>query len=315
MAIKPIVVGTDGSDRSLHAVEWAANEAALHDAPLRIVSAIALPSHLGTASTSHVVTTALTTTAEKALDDAADLADLVVPGLAVDTALLVGKPARVLADAAAGAAMLVVGSQGAGSLTAVGSVSRHLATHPPCPVVIERAETPQAHGQVVVGVRELEDSAATLAFAFQEAALRRAHLLAVHAWFWFRPAINPAEAGRPVIDPHQVSSAALIRLHQLLAPWQEKYPDVEVGEQIVHAHPGRALAAASASADLVVLGSHGGQGRVDPGSGSVTHAVLNHARCPVFIVPASEQGADFVKPTLLLVSAAAAGTGPAAGPG
>jgi nucleotide-binding universal stress UspA family protein len=39
MAAKPIVAGTDGSVESLRAVDWAAREAALRGAPLRIVAA------------------------------------------------------------------------------------------------------------------------------------------------------------------------------------------------------------------------------------------------------------------------------------
>ena len=39
MAAKPVVVGVDGSEESLRAVEWAALEARRHSAPLRIVSA------------------------------------------------------------------------------------------------------------------------------------------------------------------------------------------------------------------------------------------------------------------------------------
>jgi len=39
MTTKPIVVGTDGSAQSVQAVEWAAREAVLRGAPLRIVSA------------------------------------------------------------------------------------------------------------------------------------------------------------------------------------------------------------------------------------------------------------------------------------
>lgn len=283
MVIKPIVVGTDGSEQSLRAVAWAAVEAVLHEAPLRIVSAVDLPSHPASFGASP------TATAQKSLDDAADHADLTAPGLTVDTALLTGKPARVLSDAAAGAAMLVVGTRGTGNLTALGSVSRHLALHPPCPVVIERAETPGPHDQVVVGVRDLDDSAAALGFAFAEAALREAHLLALHAWFWFMPALTPADPGRPVLNPRQVSSEALTQLHGLLAPWQQKYPAVEVGAEIVHAHAGRALAASSAAADLVVLASHGVPGRDGPGEGSVTRAVLHHAHCSIAIVPAGER--------------------------
>ena len=42
MSAKPIVAATDGSAESLRAVEWAAREAALRGAPLRIVSAAEL---------------------------------------------------------------------------------------------------------------------------------------------------------------------------------------------------------------------------------------------------------------------------------
>src|ERR1700750_668577 len=47
MAAKPIVAGTDGSDESLRAVDWAAREAALRDAPLRIVGAAPGPARRG----------------------------------------------------------------------------------------------------------------------------------------------------------------------------------------------------------------------------------------------------------------------------
>jgi len=60
---------------------------------------------------------------------------------------------------------------------------------------------------------------------------------------------------------------------------------VEVIEDAVHAQPGRALAGASARADLVVLGRNGAEGSGHLGTGAVTHAVPNHAHSPVAIVP------------------------------
>ena len=42
MAPQPVVAGTDGSEESLRAVDWAAREAVLRGLPLRIVSAAAL---------------------------------------------------------------------------------------------------------------------------------------------------------------------------------------------------------------------------------------------------------------------------------
>jgi len=43
MTAKPVVAATDGSREALRAVEWAAREAMLRSAPLRIVSAAPLP--------------------------------------------------------------------------------------------------------------------------------------------------------------------------------------------------------------------------------------------------------------------------------
>src|SRR5260370_41883439 len=51
MASKPIVAATDGSEESLQAVAWAASEASLRGAPLRIGSAAPLPPRLMTPHT------------------------------------------------------------------------------------------------------------------------------------------------------------------------------------------------------------------------------------------------------------------------
>jgi hypothetical protein len=65
---------------------------------------------------------------------------------------------------------------------------------------------------------------------------------------------------------------------------REKYLDVQVSQDGVHGHPGRALVGLSARADLVVIGrrsTHTGQN----GPGTVTHAVLNHAHGSIVTVP------------------------------
>ncbi|UWE10572.1 universal stress protein [Actinacidiphila bryophytorum] len=48
----------------------------------------------------------------------------------------------------------------------------------------------------------------------------------------------------------------------------------------------RALIAATAEADMVVVGTHPRQGRTGPELGPVAQALLRHAHCPVAIVPA-----------------------------
>jgi nucleotide-binding universal stress UspA family protein len=164
----------------------------------------------------------------------------------------------------------------------LGSVSRYAATHATFPVVVVRDDSAASHqGQVVVGVRHPEDCDATLTFAFEEAALHNASLLAVHAWQAGHPELLSNED--PARGSHARQADAARQLESLLAGWREKYPGVAVSQEVVHGHPGRALAGLSARAGLVVVGRH----HPHHGPGRVVHAVLNHAHCPVATVPAT----------------------------
>jgi nucleotide-binding universal stress UspA family protein len=211
----------------------------------------------------------------QALAAAAEQAAAQQPGLAIDTQLLAGAPAEVLVGAGQDASMLVLGSRGGGGFSAMilGSVSRYVATHAPAPVVVVREEIQSGPGEIVVGVRDPAQSAAALGFGFQEAALRQARLLAVHAWS--SPIPGRAEA------PAEETS----RLESAVAAWREKFPEVEARWEVVRAHPGRVLAGSSARADLVVLGRHALGGPHTLGVRSVTHVVLGHAHGPVVSVP------------------------------
>jgi nucleotide-binding universal stress UspA family protein len=287
VAIKPIIVGTDGSEPSLRAVDWATREAVLRDVPLRIVSVCAIKPRTNWIISPGSGCGRLCETAGKALQEAGDRAGTAAHGLTIDTSLLVGEPAPVLADAARNTLMLVVGSEGMSGLAtaAFGSVTRYAAAHAPCTVVIHRNETP-VHHRIVVGIRDVDDGDAALDFAFDEASHRGAHLLAVQAWYGSRP----AGAGGSAVRPKRVSSEAFVRLARLLEPWREKYPEVEVGAEVIHARPRQALAEITASADLVVLGRRRDRlARADSPLGSVTHAVLDHADGPIAIIPENER--------------------------
>ena len=291
MASKPIVAGTDGSEESLRAVDWAAREAVLRGAPLRIVSAAALPPRMisrAGAGEYDTVTDVITKERDRALAAAAELAARAAPGLLIDTDPLSGAPAEAVTDSGAGALMLVLGSRGIGAFTALllGSVSRYAASHASCPVVAIRDETPGPHRLVGVGVGDLDSCGDALTFAFEEASLRQAGVLALHAWH--TPQTDISRAGEAFTPPGPQAAAADAgrQLEGLLDSWRAKYPDVPVSQDVVHGHPARALIGLSARADLVVLGrqaTHPGR----PGPGSVRHALLSHAHGPVVIVPSS----------------------------
>jgi nucleotide-binding universal stress UspA family protein len=276
MATKPVIAGADGSQESLRAVEWAAREAVLRATSLRIVAVPGLPPRMAaTQATPGTVSDVVEKSTSQALAAAAEQAAAQQPGLAIDTELIAGAPTEVLVRAGQDASMLVLGSRGDGGFSALvlGSVSRYVATHAPVPVVVVREETRSGPPEIVVGVRDPAQSAAALGFGFEEAALRQAGLLAVHAW-------SSAVPGRTEAPAEETS-----RLESAVAAWREKFPEVEARWEVAHAHPGRALADSSARAELVVLGRHALGGPHTLGVRSVTHAVLGHAHGPVVSVP------------------------------
>lgn len=287
MSAKPIVAATDGSEESLRAVGWAAREAVLRGAPLRIVSAAALlPRMIGGHAMSGYDTVADTIRhqRDRALAAAAERAAKEAPGLLVDADPVDGAPAAAVTEAGSGAQMLVVGSRGTGAFAAMilGSVSRYAATHAACPVVVVREAPESARQQVGIGIGDLENEA-SLAFAFEEAALRKASLIALHSWHL--PDSDISRAGSIFTEPERyvLETETAKQLEQVLDKWRAKYPDVPVSHDIVHGHPGRALAGLSARADLVVLGRRSAH----HGPASVMHAVLNHAHGPVVTVPST----------------------------
>jgi nucleotide-binding universal stress UspA family protein len=294
MADKPVVVGVDGSEESLLAAEWAAVEARRRETALRIVSA-PLPSprvHAHHASPA-AVTSALRVVSVRALDAAKLRSEAVAPGLSVEAVLLSGPPALAMAGCGWDASLLVVGARGAGGFAAMvlGSVSRYAAMHAPCPVVVVRQETVAVHREIAVGVRDPQEASEALAFAFEEAALRGADLIVVHAWYGFPSALRLSVEGEDVelrpTDPKQITAEAVRGLAAALRGWQDKYPGVQVRHDVIHGHPARVLASYSARADLVVLGRHDGGSAGAAGIGTIQHAVLDHARGPVAVVPSA----------------------------
>jgi nucleotide-binding universal stress UspA family protein len=291
MALRPVVAGVDGSQESLRAVEWAALEARRHRAPLRIVSVPALPPPMrGRAQYPDAVATGARADSCRVLAEAVTRSREVAPGQLIDVDLLAGPPALAVTQSGSGALTLVVGGRGSGGFAAMmlGSVSRYAAMHASCPVVVVREETSAVHGEVVVGIRDPDDTAAALAYAFDEAALRGATLVAVHSWNWLRG--TPGRHGDGQYAAGQCGNAEHIapetepNLTEVLAGWHDKYPGVTVRQDVVHDHPAHILASYCARADLVVIGRHGTGSR--PAVGGIQHALLSHARGPVAIIPA-----------------------------
>jgi nucleotide-binding universal stress UspA family protein len=306
MSARPIVVGTDGSEESVRAVDWATGEAARRGVPLRIVTVSAPPPRprprlrpSAAQADDEVLRSAYADTLHVTAGHAAGLA----PGLAIETELLSGAPARTLIVDASAASMLVVAACGVGGYgeTSAGPVSRYVAAHAACPVVVFRDQGPAVHGEVVVGVHDPDEAGDVLQFAFEEAALRGARLLAVQAWHWIPPAGRPAPVPQEVRGPRRAvavltaprhlpgtrgqSAQAAARLAEVLHAWQQKYPRVPASPKVIHGHPGRVLASFSGMADLTVIGRQHEHLSLHPSP--VLQSLLNHAQGSVAVVPAA----------------------------
>lgn len=131
-----IVVGVDGSEGSQEALRWALEHARRTGQTVHAVIAWDI---LGTYGDAYLIDHVdLTAESENTLKAAIEqvLAGAKTPR--VEQHVDRGHPVQVLMDAAAGADLVVVGSRGHGGFAGMllGSVSRHLAAHAPCPVVV-----------------------------------------------------------------------------------------------------------------------------------------------------------------------------------
>ncbi|MFF8843388.1 universal stress protein [Streptomyces sp. NPDC015127] len=281
--------GVDGSAESLHAAEWAAEEALLRGVHLRLVLADQWPVSAATP----VVGVGQHQWDEELLTDAASHLRKRHPGLEIATLRLSGRPASALATEAAEAELLVLGSRGLGRIKGflVGSVGLATIGATERPVVLVRGTgqpddarpIPRIgpHRDVVVGVDVHHPCDALLAFAFDEAARRDCTLRAVYGWS-LPPVVRDASA--LAAAEREMSPDVARRLGDMMLPWRRKFPSVEVVEASPIGVPALQLVQAAADADLVVIGRRIRRSHLGTHIGSVAHAVLHHCPSPVAVI-------------------------------
>jgi len=135
-----IVVGVDGSGHSRKALERAANEAAVHHAPLTVLTVHQAVRDVYGSASHYSDDAALTDKAKEAAQAETDqvLAALGSQPASVTVTAVHGLPVDALIKASQGADMLVVGRRGGGGFVrlTMGSVTSQVAHHAHCPVLI-----------------------------------------------------------------------------------------------------------------------------------------------------------------------------------
>jgi nucleotide-binding universal stress UspA family protein len=164
-------------------------------------------------------------------------------------------------------------------------------------------------GRIVVGVDTSPNARRALAWAADEARLRQATLQVVHAYhaknlaapvYFGSQHTYDASVGAAGVPQPELSASVQRReafeeavrgqadelLAALLGELGETVRGVQVQQTVVEdRHPAEALVQLSVDAELLVVGSRGRGGFSELLLGSVSHAAVLHAVCPVVVVP------------------------------
>ncbi|MDT7537486.1 MAG: hypothetical protein QOI82_1071 [Actinomycetota bacterium] len=294
---QPIVVGVDGSASSDAALLYACAEAAGRRLPLAILHAWQpFPTYAGAAmmGPGPIMPTPVEMAqfGQQVLDAAAATAGSFRPTLLHEEYLVQDAASNAMIEASESALLAIVGGRDRARHEPgwLGPVPLRLAAKSRCPVVVVPSEANVA-GNVVVGVDGSPVSEEALAFGFHQASRRATPLTAILSY-----STSTAPTGldtSPFADRH---ADAERQLSEVLSGWSEKFPDVVVNQVVTEEAPLQALRAASSTAGLLVVGTHGRGFFLRHVLGSVSSALLRVSDCPVAVVGPAERDAETVRP-------------------
>ncbi|MFC8244668.1 universal stress protein [Streptomyces chartreusis] len=285
----PLVVGVDGSDSSLLAIDWAVDEAARHGLPLRLLYASLWERYEGGRPSVRTDRPAEEVMVEHIIASCTERARLRNPEVKASSEVVPDDAVSALLGAGHEAFALVTGSRGRGEVTGrlLGSVSLATAARAVCPVIVVRGSDRNlqgAFGRVVVGVGDSTGGDGAVRFAVREAKARGCGLTAVRAWR--SPAHEHADHLLITDDAAGVyEEQASSRLTDALRESTREHPEVEVHRRPVEGPAHRVLLEASADADLIVVGALRRHGHFGLQLGRAAHTLLHHSDCPVAVVP------------------------------
>lgn len=275
----PLVVGIDGSEAALIALDWASDEAAANGWPLRLVYvAERYAAHVSTMVVGREIADAVFAEARQRLRGRGRRA------LEVTAVMRHGSPRRVLLREASRTRGLVIGREGAGQFAelTLGSTAFACAMHARVPVtVVPRSWRPRRSGErtITLGVDGSPRCRAVIEYAFATASRQGARIVAVFAVRRPEPVLTPEQA----VDSEGETKAKRILAEQL-SEWRSKFPEVRVTEVVEAGHAAAVIKQHAADADLVVVGARGHGTVTGMLLGSIARAVLQHVDRPVAVV-------------------------------
>lgn len=275
-----ILVGIDGSEPSVVALDWAVLRALSRDATLHLVHVVDNAA-LGVADPDlwKVVVDA----AERLLADQAHRVSDANPGLRVDVEVAVGNPIAELQRLSQDAILVVIGTHKGGAFEKLrGTRSEKIVAATDTPVAVIPQVDLTGRTGVVVGVDGSAASERAIAIAAAEADKAGLELIAIHAWNY--PMIYSYEylPSPDLLD--MLKDQAEETLSISLAGLASQYPDLVVTGIVAKGDAVPALNEAAAKARVVVVGNRGRNGLTRLLLGSVSHGVLTNIVAPTVVV-------------------------------
>ncbi len=151
--------------------------------------------------------------------------------------------------------------------------------------------------RIIVGIDGSASAKEALGWAIEHANSQDT-ITAVHTWSMYlvggmeSPYVNPADYE---VLARQSADAIVEEVLQAVVgadgqPMGDDAPKLLT--EVRHGHPGRILIEMSEDADMIVVGSRGLGGFRGLLLGSVSTYVVHHAKCPVVVVPMTEEDSD-----------------------
>ncbi|MET0860536.1 MAG: universal stress protein [Microbacterium sp.] len=273
--METIVLGFDGSETSIIALDWVAERAAIRPTRVEIVKIG------GTLLQDDFGRDTGLIEAERRVRDRA-------PDAEIASHRFTGRMPDALLDQARGADLLVVGARRGRPVWSTPSrwMPLRVASRSRAPVVVVPDDWEPTTSRVVVGLDDDDSSAAAADFAAREAARSETPLTLVHTWTMPRPQMEGSVA--LLASPIEARAVQRRILREAAARAQAAHPDLVIEQVLEQSNPASALLRAAQGASLLVLGTHHRGPLTGAVLGSIGQDVLSQCRTPVCVVPRDE---------------------------
>jgi nucleotide-binding universal stress UspA family protein len=146
---------------------------------------------------------------------------------------------------------------------------------------------------IVVGIDGSECSEDALKWAINEARSTNRTLLLVHVWHWRTDALASPMSLVGAADAHQAGRRLLHR-----AAAEARRHGVPASTRLLEGAAPTTLAKAAEGSAMLVVGSHGHRAMTKVFFGSVSRGCIQHARCPVVVIPLHSPAPDVRQPAV-----------------